>query len=326
MTPEAFLQAILDTPADDAPRLVYADWLTDQGDPRGEFIHLQCLLGRLAEDDPRRPLVQARERELLERHQDEWLGTLRPLLRRWTFRRGFLDEMAVTARAFVEQVAIPRPPTVRRVEVDLADTEVPPETVLLMPQSVARENLVFPLASRPGRLLLAMADPDRDTLQKLQFIFNSDIEAFPAPPGQVLDAIERHYGQLPPETVTETLPIFECGAINWPVSPAEPPVTQLVNLILREASQLKATEVRIEPQAERLLVLYRLDGQLVERDAPPYRLLGPIVARLRVMADLDPGGDAAQTGRIRVNVAGSFHEVTVSLTPTALGTRAVLTL
>lgn len=110
---EAFFQAILENPDDDTPRLVYADWLTDRGDPRGEFVHAQCLLARMDEHDPQRPHLEIRERDLLHRQQDAWVGPLRPLLCRWTFRRGFLDQVAVPAAIYLSQGPIPpcdRPP------------------------------------------------------------------------------------------------------------------------------------------------------------------------------------------------------------------------
>ena len=66
---DAFLRAVKDAPDDDAPRLLLADWLEEQGDPRGEFIRLQ-----LAPEDESRPAserraLRARESELLERHE-----------------------------------------------------------------------------------------------------------------------------------------------------------------------------------------------------------------------------------------------------------------
>ena len=66
---DAFLQVIQQTPDDDAPRLVYADWLEERGDPRGEFIRLQCRRLQLAEGDPLRPLLLRRE----PKYQQEWL-------------------------------------------------------------------------------------------------------------------------------------------------------------------------------------------------------------------------------------------------------------
>jgi uncharacterized protein (TIGR02996 family) len=106
---EAFLQDVLEHPDEDAPRLVYADWLMDQADPagaaRGEFIHLQCaLLG--TEDSARRDELQARARQLLSAHQREWDSTLHRLgCSRVTYRRGFVEEVGMPAAAFLEQAA-----------------------------------------------------------------------------------------------------------------------------------------------------------------------------------------------------------------------------
>jgi uncharacterized protein (TIGR02996 family) len=87
---DAFLRAILESPEDDTPRLVYADWLEEQGDPRGEFIRVQCLLARIREGDPQRRSLQRRERELLGEHGPKWQGPLRHLAGPLQFRRGFL--------------------------------------------------------------------------------------------------------------------------------------------------------------------------------------------------------------------------------------------
>src|SRR5262245_2593359 len=65
MSGEGFLAAIRAAPDDDTPRLVYADWLDEHGDPdRAEFIRVQVELARLAQDDPRRPELMRGERTL----------------------------------------------------------------------------------------------------------------------------------------------------------------------------------------------------------------------------------------------------------------------
>ena len=75
MSNEHFLRAIIADPADDLPRLVYADWLDENNDPaRAEFIRVQCELAGLPEDDPRRPGLEDREHVLLEEHEAAWLG------------------------------------------------------------------------------------------------------------------------------------------------------------------------------------------------------------------------------------------------------------
>jgi uncharacterized protein (TIGR02996 family) len=295
---EAFLADITENPDDDTPRMVYADWLTDRGDPRGEFIHVQCSLGSVAEDDPCRPQLEARESELLALHQDGWLGPLRPLLSRWTFRRGFLDAAAVPAAVHLANAAIPWPATVRRVEVDLSGFEVPLETVEFVPESVARENVLLPIGFRGRTLVLAMKDPkDAGVLEKLEFIFNRDIEAVASPPEQIMEAIGRHYGQTETESV-------ECVLVEFPEVTIDPDadraaVVKLVDLIIAEAVALHADQIRLEQRHDGVRVSYRIGRHWAERDTPPRRLFELIVGRIKVLAGIGPGnGSERQTGRI----------------------------
>src|SRR4051812_47076638 len=88
---DAFLQAIIENPDDDTPRLVYADYLDERGDPRGEFIRVQIALARLPDDHPRREGLEARERGLLKTHEEEWAGRLKGLVGNYWFRRGFVE-------------------------------------------------------------------------------------------------------------------------------------------------------------------------------------------------------------------------------------------
>ncbi len=100
--PDAFLQATLDAPDDDTPRLVFADWLDDHGDAaRAEFIRVQCALARLPEDDDRRWEWEAREQQLARERGKGWAGPLRRLLKRWAFRRGFVESVALRAADFL---------------------------------------------------------------------------------------------------------------------------------------------------------------------------------------------------------------------------------
>src|SRR5438094_91305 len=74
---EAFLQAILDDPADDTRRLVYSDWLEENGDPeRAELIRIQCELARGVDDGPRLVALKTRERDLCRVNGPRWLGPL----------------------------------------------------------------------------------------------------------------------------------------------------------------------------------------------------------------------------------------------------------
>jgi uncharacterized protein (TIGR02996 family) len=98
---DAFLQAIIEDPEDDAPRLVYADWLEEHGDPRAEFIRVQCELASLGEDDDRRPALIGREQELLAKHDKAWLGKLKFLVKEHEYRRGFVEWVSLPGREFL---------------------------------------------------------------------------------------------------------------------------------------------------------------------------------------------------------------------------------
>jgi uncharacterized protein (TIGR02996 family) len=88
---EAFLRDVIDHPDDDGPRLVYADWLDEHDDPRGEFIRIQCQRTRLDEDDPRQEKLKAREFELSGEHEEGWDPEVRALAERVQYRRGFVE-------------------------------------------------------------------------------------------------------------------------------------------------------------------------------------------------------------------------------------------
>jgi uncharacterized protein (TIGR02996 family) len=70
---EAFLAAIRADPDDDTARLVYADWLDERGDVRGEWLRVQCELARMPQSDPRHAPLLAREGALREQVDDDWL-------------------------------------------------------------------------------------------------------------------------------------------------------------------------------------------------------------------------------------------------------------
>lgn len=95
MMHDRFLKDILANPDQDAPRLVYADWLEEQGDPRGEFIRVQCALAQ-GLTGLERTRLREREDALMVAHASAWTEGLRDLVSRTIFRRGFIDGVTMT--------------------------------------------------------------------------------------------------------------------------------------------------------------------------------------------------------------------------------------
>ena len=103
----AFLRAICADPEDDAPRLIFADWLEEHGeDHRAEFIRIQCELARWGENHRNAFQLEVREQELLGKYEDEWLGQLRDLLKFWVFARGFVEEVGIAAPEFLQSAGL----------------------------------------------------------------------------------------------------------------------------------------------------------------------------------------------------------------------------
>lgn len=100
---EALLARVLEAPDDVGARLVYADWLSERGEPRGELIALQCQLSALAPEAPERAELEARERALRAEHEEAWLAELGLSVVSVRWENGFLDEVTVLA-ASVEQL------------------------------------------------------------------------------------------------------------------------------------------------------------------------------------------------------------------------------
>jgi uncharacterized protein (TIGR02996 family) len=100
---DAFLRDVAQHPADDGPRLVYADWLDEHGQPgRAEFIRTQVQLESLDRADDRRWALLVREARLRGAYGKGWAGkALRSLVRGWRFRRGFVEEVTLSADAFL---------------------------------------------------------------------------------------------------------------------------------------------------------------------------------------------------------------------------------
>jgi uncharacterized protein (TIGR02996 family) len=107
MSDAAFLAAIQDAPDDDTLKLVYADWLDEHGDEEGrgraELIRLQCELERLPPKDRKRPGLEKQIRRVLRTHGKHWTKPLRDakLGKDWSFRRGFVDGVTMSATGFV---------------------------------------------------------------------------------------------------------------------------------------------------------------------------------------------------------------------------------
>ena len=226
--------------------------------------------------------------------------------------------------------------------VDLQEIEIPAGVVELVPESLARENFVMPMSQDGGVIKVIMHDPmNFETIDKLRFVLNRELSIALAPKEMIVEAINRYYGSSTQETesVDSMLQEFTDTAIDFSedagggraggahntLEEGDAPVIRLVQLIIEEAVKMRASDIHIEPFADRVRIRYRIDGVCMERDSPPKRLLGSMVSRLKIMGSIDIAEKRRpQDGRIKVHVAGKDIDLRVSIIPTVHGQSVVM--
>ena len=225
--------------------------------------------------------------------------------------------------------------------VELREIEIPASVIELVPESLARENIVMPLSQGTGAIRVIMHDPmDFETIDKLRFVLNREIEVSLAPKEAIVEAINKYYGSATSETesVDSMLQDFTDTAIDFQeetgsgkssitntLEEGDAPVIRLMHLIIQEAVTLRASDIHIEPFAERVRIRYRIDGVLMERDNAPRRLLGAMISRIKIMGFIDIAEKRRpQDGRIKILVAGKDIDMRVSIIPTSHGQSVVM--
>ncbi len=225
--------------------------------------------------------------------------------------------------------------------VALREIELPTDVIQLVPESLARENGVMPMGMDGGVLKVLMHNPDDfETVDKLRFVLNKEVLVSLASKEAILEAINKYYGGSTQETqsVDSMLQEFTDTAIDFTddgyqagkgttntLEEGDAPVIRLVHLVIQEAVTSRASDIHIEPFADRVRIRYRIDGVLMERDSPPRRLLNPIVSRLKIMGSIDISEKRRpQDGRIKIIVAGKGIDLRVSILPTSHGQSVVM--
>ncbi len=198
---------------------------------------------------------------------------------------------------------------------------------------------VLPLGIEEGRLLVATwrEEVDPQALDDLRLIARVPVELVLLPEAEVRAAIQRVYtnGSMTAENLIAHLSEDAArgagendGMLDDLVALAnEAPVVKLVNLLLLEALEARASDVHLESYVGGLRVRYRIDGVLQEAPVPPPRLAAAVVSRLKIMAELDIAERRApQDGRIRLHMRDRQVDVRVSTLPTLHGESVVLRL
>jgi general secretion pathway protein E len=221
---------------------------------------------------------------------------------------------------------------------EIEDAQVDTALLKRLPLAFARTNLVLPIRTEEGRLIVALANPaDLLALDELHGLFEMPVDGVVVPPAVLLDAVNRLYSRLSgsAQEVVEELEGVDLSTIatefNTPKDlldlSDEAPVIRLLNSIMFQAVKERASDIHIEPFERELEVRFRIDGLLYKMLTPPKVVQEALISRVKIMAGLNIAEKRLpQDGRLRVIVAGRDVDIRVSIIPTFFGERVVLRL
>ena len=233
-----------------------------------------------------------------------------------------VDEPTLT-KLFAEYADIPY--------IELDPKVVSTEIMQKIPERIARQyNAVIFKVDDDGFVHLAMDDPD--DVQALDFIkkeIGENIHLYIAPHDNILSVLENYRGDVNQE-LNEVINIQrEDDGVAQQVSDADvaedSPVAQTVNLLLEYAIKSSASDIHIEPREEHVQIRYRIDGVLHEVNRLPRSVVGALVSRIKILANLKiDERRVPQDGRFKIKVAGRQYALRVSTLPIADGEKVVM--
>jgi type IV pilus assembly protein PilB len=212
------------------------------------------------------------------------------------------------------------------------DRDIPPALLAQVPSDFAMRHQVLPLREEDHSLVVAMANPfDVTVLDDLRLLTSRDVRAVVASPRKISDAIEQCYMEKMFRDIddmqTEEVAEEDLEIADLQKMAREALVIKLVNLILHQAVQERASDVHIEPHEKELRVRYRVDGVLRDASSPPRHLHPAIISRIKIMADMDIAERRLpQDGRVRIRLGDRMIDLRISTIPTLHGESVVVRL
>ncbi len=233
-------------------------------------------------------------------------------------------------------------------EMDYVDLEQPdvinPENQSLLPEDLIKKYLVLPLEQANGRLRILIHDPmDLELLDNLRFRLNCEIDTALGSRTKIQQYIDRMFSETQSSIDQEIRELSIDTSIDRGQSldvrgltidqdadaetdeEGQAPIIRMANQIITEAVMNRASDIHIEPFADRVRLRYRIDGVCQERQKIPKRTQSALLARLKILAGMRVEEKrTTQDGRIKMQVGDEMIDFRVSCLPSYHGETIVL--
>jgi type IV pilus assembly protein PilB len=218
----------------------------------------------------------------------------------------------------------------------------------LIPDDLVKKHLILPMEKNNGRLRLIIHDPmDLELMDMLRFRLNVEIEPRLAARSQIKRFIDGHFGgnngggvgassgtkmvspdqSLITESIDKTVDRSVDRSMDKSIDVVseDAPIVRLCNRIIIEAVKMRASDIHIEPMADRVRLRYRIDGVCMERDNLPKRMQNSLLSRIKLMSGMNIAERRTpQDGRIKLPVDDAVVDFRVSACPAYHGESTVL--
>ncbi|AZP11509.1 GspE/PulE family protein [Undibacterium parvum] len=239
---------------------------------------------------------------------------------------GFVSEDQISG-ALARQLNIPY--------LNLKQLNINPNAVRLLPEMQARRFRAIVLEQKEGALLVGMADPtDLFAYDEIGRILKSDILLAVVNETELLSTIDNVYRRT--EDITDFARELEqelgdtnvdFGALGISPGMEDAPVVKLLQSVFDDATQVRASDIHIEPQEKRLQIRFRIDGVLHLQTEADSKIASSLALRLKLMSDMDISEKRMpQDGRFAIKVRQQNIDVRISTMPTQYGESVVMRL
>lgn len=221
-------------------------------------------------------------------------------------------------------------------EINLQGREVDPDLLELIPGSWVRKHGIIPLERVESILTLGMVNPfEIDVIKDITFKTALNVRVAIISEAEFPAAIDNYsgassQGELNLDEFLNNVDAEEIEVLTqgqMPEDSSEVPIIRLVDRIIRDAVEARATDIHVEPTKSHVHVRYRIDGVLGDiLDIPKY-VQGPMLIRLKIMGSMDIADKRRpQDGRSKIKIGNRILDLRLSSLPTMYGEKIVLRL
>jgi len=220
--------------------------------------------------------------------------------------------------------------------VEVQKIEIPKDVLKLIPETIIRNHILLPVYKAQNVLTVVMADPlDMFITDEIHYQTNLTIEPAIAPESVILATIKKLFDSV---DFTETLATLETDAKKDTVATGrveqtafdlnlgtEAAVIKFVSNVIKQAIDLKASDIHVEPGEKTFRIRLRVDGVLTELVQIPKASQNEVLSRIKIMANMEISEKRLpQDGRIRVMINNKIVDLRVSSLPCISGEKIVL--